>query len=247
MQGFIYLWYDRKQKRYYLGRHWGDINDGYICSSKMMRQAFNRRPHDFKRRILSYSNTKEDLVLEEQRWLDMIQYNELGSKYYNKTKKATTPSTFGYKHSEETKRKIGNANRGNKITHSQKWKDTMIGRVQSEEEKQKRSKSMLGKTWTVRNSSKMGQYWNGKSFSDEHKLNISNGHIGKNHSVETKEKIGAANSRNYINTVLVVDKIGNVLRINKDVFRKQQLGERESWDFVGVASKEARKRKLDNK
>ena len=106
---------------------------------------------------------------------------------------------------------------------------------------------MLGKTWTVRNSSKMGKYWKNKSFSDEHKLNISNGHIGKNHSVETKEKIGSANSKNYINTVLVVDKIGNVLRINKVVFRKQQLGERESWDFVGVASKEARKRKLDNK
>lgn len=28
--GFIYLWYDRKHKRYYIGAHWGLKNDGYI-------------------------------------------------------------------------------------------------------------------------------------------------------------------------------------------------------------------------
>lgn len=146
MQGFIYLWYDRKHKRYYIGRHWGAVNDGYICSSRMMRQAYNRRPHDFKRRVLSYSNTKELLVLEEQRWLDMIKYEELGIRYYNKNKKSNTPSTYGFKHSAESKRKIGNALRGRIITHvkTQKWKDSVIGRTHSEEEKKKRANSHRG-------------------------------------------------------------------------------------------------------
>ena len=36
--GFIYIWYDRKHQRYYLGRHWGTENDGYICSSNKMRE-----------------------------------------------------------------------------------------------------------------------------------------------------------------------------------------------------------------
>lgn len=71
--GFIYIWFDKKNTRFYIGSHWGYENDGYICSSRMMRQAYNRRPEDFKRRIISriYSN-REDLLLEEERWLKMI-------------------------------------------------------------------------------------------------------------------------------------------------------------------------------
>lgn len=142
--GFVYLWRDRKHNRYYLGRHWGTIEDNYICSSRMMRQSYNRRPEDFKRRILSIVSTKEKLIIEEQRFLNMIKKNELGTRYYNKILNANSPSTLGYRHSEETKTKIGNANRGRKITHSQKWKDTMFGRVQSDEEKEKRAQKLRG-------------------------------------------------------------------------------------------------------
>jgi hypothetical protein len=75
--GFIYIWFDKKNTRFYIGSHWGHENDGYICSSRMMRQAYNRRPEDFKRRIISriYSN-REDLLLEEERWLKMIDPNK---------------------------------------------------------------------------------------------------------------------------------------------------------------------------
>lgn len=71
--GFVYIWYDRKHKRYYIGSHWGFEDDGYICSSRMMRQSYNRRPEDFKRRIIKriYTNRK-DLLTEEYRWLRMI-------------------------------------------------------------------------------------------------------------------------------------------------------------------------------
>ena len=40
--GFVYIWYDRKHKRYYIGSHWGSEDDGYICSSTHMNHAFNR-------------------------------------------------------------------------------------------------------------------------------------------------------------------------------------------------------------
>jgi hypothetical protein len=65
--GFVYIWYDHKNIRFYIGSHWGHENDGYICSSRWMRNAYKRRPNDFKRRIISliYSNRK-DLLLEEQ-------------------------------------------------------------------------------------------------------------------------------------------------------------------------------------
>lgn len=85
--GFIYIWRDKKHKRYYVGCHWGYEDDGYICSSNWMRDAYRRRPDDFKRRIIKkiYTN-KKDMFLEEQRYLDMIKGDELGKRYYNLNK-----------------------------------------------------------------------------------------------------------------------------------------------------------------
>ena len=85
--GFVYIWFDRKHKRYYIGSHWGTENDGYICSSRWMRKAYRRRPEDFKRRVISrVSSTRADLLTEEHRWLSLIGDNELGKRYYNMTK-----------------------------------------------------------------------------------------------------------------------------------------------------------------
>lgn len=85
--GFVYLWLDRKNMRFYVGSHWGTTDDGYVCSSRWMRKAYSRRAHDFKRRIIArvYSNRK-DLLLEEHRWLTMIKDHELSTRYYNITK-----------------------------------------------------------------------------------------------------------------------------------------------------------------
>jgi hypothetical protein len=81
--GFVYIWYDRKHKRYYIGCHWGNINDGYICSSNWMRDAYRKRPQDFKRRILKTNLSRENMYVEEQRYLNMIKRNEIKFRYYN--------------------------------------------------------------------------------------------------------------------------------------------------------------------
>ena len=82
--GFVYIWFDRKHKRYYVGCHWGKENDGYICSSNWMRGAYKRRPEDFKRRIIQriYTNRKETFIAEEK-YLDSIKKEEFGKRYYN--------------------------------------------------------------------------------------------------------------------------------------------------------------------
>lgn len=96
--GFVYIWYDRKYKRYYIGSHWGTENDGYICSSNWMYNTYKRRPEDFKRRILKRIFTNRiDLLNEEQRWLNLIDNDKLAThlttkkqretlRYYNITK-----------------------------------------------------------------------------------------------------------------------------------------------------------------
>ncbi len=82
--GFVYIWYDKKHKRYYIGCRWGDENDGYICSSVWMKRSYLRRPQDFKRKILKRVNTcKVDLLEAEYSYLKLIKSEELGTKYYN--------------------------------------------------------------------------------------------------------------------------------------------------------------------
>lgn len=51
--GFVYIWFDRKHKKFYIGCHWGYETDNYVCSSIWMKRAFKARPQDFKRKILS--------------------------------------------------------------------------------------------------------------------------------------------------------------------------------------------------
>lgn len=88
--GFVYIWRDKKHKRYYIGSHWGTEDDGYICSSPWMLQAIGYRPNDFKRRIIKrvYTNRK-DLLEAEYKWLSMIKEEEIKVRYYNLNIKAT--------------------------------------------------------------------------------------------------------------------------------------------------------------
>jgi hypothetical protein len=81
--GFVYIWRDRKHKRFYVGCHWGDEHDGYVCSSPWMLKAYARRKNDFRRRILVRTASRVDTYLEEQRWLNLIKPHEIRTKYYN--------------------------------------------------------------------------------------------------------------------------------------------------------------------
>lgn len=82
--GFVYIWFDRKHKRFYIGSHWGSTTDKYICSSTWMRDAYKRRPQDFKRRIIETVNSsRQELYSREYSWLSLIKDEELGKRYYN--------------------------------------------------------------------------------------------------------------------------------------------------------------------
>jgi hypothetical protein len=111
--GFVYIWYDVKHKRYYVGCHWGTIHDGYICSSNWMRDAYNRRPEDFRRRILKTNLSREQMYFEEQRYLDMQKPEEKKIRYYNLNTKNGNP---WHKYPESAK------TIGQKISHSKTGK-----------------------------------------------------------------------------------------------------------------------------
>lgn len=207
--GFVYVWYDKKHKRYYVGRHWGTEDDGYISSSSNMTNNYRNRPQDFKRRIVSVVYSKELLVEEEQRWLDMIKKEELSSRYYNKTLKAHMPSMNGRKHSEETK---------------QRMSKSALGRPKSEEHKEKLRQANLGKTYSEEVNSKKG-----RKFSEERKKQISEKmkeHYKLNpRSEETRKKISENNKRLQKLGIIGNAKNFKIMSPNKRVFEGKNLKE----------------------
>lgn len=184
--GFIYIWYDRKNKKYYIGSHLGTEDDGYICSSRWMRQSYKRRPKDFKRRILQHNLPKQILKEEEYKWLKMIKKEELGKRYYNLTVALNGNGWIkGSPRSEETKKKVSEglkrAWKENRITVNDshfakgsapwnKGKSGMYSKETIEKISESVSKSLKGKPsrskgykhtdeWKKTNSERLKQQW----------------------------------------------------------------------------------------
>lgn len=197
--GFVYIWYDRYRKMFYIGCHWGREDDGYICSSNRMRKSYRRRPQDFKRRIIQRGIPRESLLEEEFKWLSLIPDEELGKKYYNHSKRH-----FGHWSANPQKvqsmreRNLGPNNPMYGSKHTDEWKEAarqrMIdnnpfkGKSHTDELKQKWSEQRKGM------SSPCGML--GKKHSTETKKKMSEIHAGTNnafygrkHSEETKRKI----------------------------------------------------------
>lgn len=172
MTGFIYIWRDRKHNRYYIGSHWGTPDDGYICSSTWMKQAYKIRQHDFKRRILKSMNcTRKELLEEERKWLNLIKETEIGKRYYNLKGRTEHWSsndqslkTVGEKilASPLRAKRIGDANRGKKYPNRKKCTQPR------------------------------------NPMSKEVRLKISNAHRGKLLSAETKLKMSVARNNRLV-------------------------------------------------
>lgn len=148
--GFVYIWYDRKHKRYYIGCHWGNENDGYICSSNWMRDAYKRRPEDFKRKILKTNLNRNQMYIEEQRYFDMIKPEEIKNRYYNLNLSSKKPWHQYPEYVKTIGQKISNSKKGKSVgpcspETAEKISRAKKGRVLSEEHKNKLRIAKLGK------------------------------------------------------------------------------------------------------
>ncbi|HUU88330.1 MAG TPA: NUMOD3 domain-containing DNA-binding protein [Candidatus Glassbacteria bacterium] len=205
--GFVYIWRDRKHKRYYIGCRWGYENDRYICSSTWMMKAYKRRPKDFKRRILARVYVSRiALYEEEERWLNMIKPSEMrqgkDSKYYNLSLGATGHWTAypeaksvkermkenhwskDPKRKKEICKKISEGNKGNIPPNK--------GIPMCEEQKILLSKALKGKpiTYTRSEDTRKLISKNSKKLQKEKKI----GMHGKTHSEETKKLMSENNA-----------------------------------------------------
>ena len=166
--GFVYIWFDRKYRRYYIGCRWGNINDGYVCSSPWMKQAYGHRPKDFKRKILKTNiTTRQETFIEEQRWLNMIKENEIkplnnNPRYYNLNIKNNN-LWHSYDQSIETiGQKISAAKKGKKLGPCSPEKAAKISAA----------KKAKNRKFTDEHKAKLRAAKLGKKLSPEHRLKV---------------------------------------------------------------------------
>jgi hypothetical protein len=161
--GFVYLWYDRKHKRFYVGCRWGKTDDGYVCSSKWMKQAYGHRPQDFKRRILKTNiPTRKETYIEEQRYLNMIKPDEIKVRYYNI---CITNNKVWHSYDENIK------TIGQKISAAKKGKST--GPCSPEKAaKISAAKKAKNRKFTEEHKQKLREAKLGKKLSPEHKAKV---------------------------------------------------------------------------
>jgi len=145
--GFIYIWKNIKENKFYIGSHLGTFNDGYIGSGLLFKPAYQNSPSSFRRRILEKNIPKKDLLIREEKWLSLIKDSDLGKKYYNLKKIAEggdIVSTLSKEKRQQHKEKSIKA-------RTQGWKKWATKENLSKAAKKRRSK------WTEKTCKQHGQ------------------------------------------------------------------------------------------
>ena len=110
MEAFVYTWTDWKTNQLYIGWHKGSVDDGYICSSKVMLEEYKKRPQDFTRQIVA-SGSSADMVNFEAVLLKGFdaKHNENFYNMHNGDGKFIL-----FNHTQESKDKISASKKGTK-------------------------------------------------------------------------------------------------------------------------------------
>lgn len=183
-------------------------NDNYIGSGILIKKAITKyNRENFKKEILEYCKTKEELNEKETYWINKFNSTnpEIG---YNVLKIGN--SSLGYKHTEETKEKLKKNRIGKKLSdlHKKNISQGNIGRKVSKDTRKKISEKLKGKTITKEHKLKIAQSNKGKIRSESHKNSIRLANIGRIKSTEEIEKIIKA----HFKTILQFDLNNNFIK-----------------------------------
>ena len=175
---------------------------GYLNNDYFMRAIKKYGWNHFEHVILYEGLTKAEAEAKE---IEMIALHKSDQRRFGYNIQHGGNSVG--KHSEETKKKIGSANKGKPIWmagkhHSQEAKEKLskwhTGSHLSEETKAKISKAHKGVKLSKEHVEKIANANRGKKRSDEQKAHIScalKGHKGVKHTQETKDRIASKLSK----------------------------------------------------
>lgn len=175
-EAFVYCWTDTANQKLYVGSHKGKIDDGYICSSKIMKEEYLKRPNDFVRQIIA-TGLLSDIRQLESRILrsasarsDSCFYNkhENDGFYFDGWKKGEMSHEHRKKLSEAASKRIrtiehieklheGRRNSKNSDEHLTAILSSRIGSKHTEASKNKMSEAKLKNPNTLENARLAGK------------------------------------------------------------------------------------------
>lgn len=163
-QFYIYLTINKVNNKKYIGQHYGEINDNYLGSGKLLKRAFSKYgKENFKKEILYIAKDEEELNLKEKYYIQ--KYNAVkDNNFYNLIEGGSVHDAF------EKKNKISSKLSGDK--------HPLYGKHLSEDTKAKLSQS-LKKYWTKDKRKAQSEKYKGEK----------NPMYGKKHSEETIKKM----------------------------------------------------------
>jgi len=191
--------------KFYIGKHYNDINDNYLGSGiKLNNDIKKYGKENFKREILEYCTLGVDQ--REIYWIETLNarnpdigYNiNMGGCGVGNGK---NNPMFGkhWNHSDETKKKLSESHKGIKRSNETLIKMSMIqkGKILSIETKRKISIGNKNKIVSDETKRKISQAKIGIKFSNEHKRKLSDARKNRIITDETRKKLSEAGKRRY--------------------------------------------------
>ena len=165
--GIVYQWINIENNKYYIGSHFGYLNDGYISSGKIFQQEYALHKNKMMRIILYIG---EDFRKVEEFYLKYIDVAK-DMQSYNMKNSVLWGGVPVNKLSLETRAKISEALR------------KRVRKPMTQEQKQKISQTLTGRKLPI-------------EYCEKRRINSLGGKnpfYGKKHTDETKLKISLAN------------------------------------------------------
>lgn len=188
-KAFVYLWYDAKNKMYYLGSSIGK-KPSYAHSSTVMEKfTLKTKPPYIHRRILA-TGTHLEMKNLEKKLLDNRK-ERCWDKYYNKTTQFPPPPmrgenhpNFGKKLSLETRKKLSEANLGKLVS--------LETRKKLSEARRGKNNPNFGKKASLETRKKLSEAKSGENNPNFGRTGEASPMFGKKHTPETLKKLSEA-------------------------------------------------------
>jgi group I intron endonuclease len=204
--GVIYMTTNLVNGKKYIGKDTKN-NPNYLGSGLLLKRSIKKYgKHEFEKKIIEVCSSQEELIEREEYWLNYYDAANNPMFYNMKNKsvgfgsgnqhpffgapektslfgrKGKNHPSYGKKHSDKTKKKMSELNRGK---NNPMWgkQSPFLEKKHSDEIKKKLSELNRGK-----NNPNYG-----KTASEETKKKISESSIGRKHSDETKKKLSELN------------------------------------------------------
>lgn len=201
---FVYKWKHLPTYRWYIGsrtKKGCHPDDGYICSSKIVKPMIEQNPEEWEREILFIGEPKETFEYESMLLQFFDAKNDPRSFNLHNTDGKCTNT--GKSPSEETKEKLSKKGKERILSpeHKDNISKALIGKVRSPEHCENISKSKRGKKVSEERRLQLcsqleflrNREWSEEEIQNLRERMIGNTYcVGKVHSEDTKSKISQA-------------------------------------------------------